>query len=551
MNIGIVSGGGFQGLTLVKDLQVFREHNNALVVTVLDVNEENVSKYFADRFHRIPYLSDPDFEETFFQVCKRNNIDCLLPATERELMFLCTHRKKFFEKGINALVPEVRFAEIVQNKSSLYRWAAVEKIDVVTPIEKSNLKVVSFPLLAKPNEGWGGRGVHVLQNENELDEFLSKENLDSFCVQPFIENADEFSVDFAIRFDKKISPIVVRKRVLTSGGYAVISVSVHDDELNRVINKVCNAMANAGGAGNFNIQFLKKSSTYYLIDVNARLGTSATFSNEYGFSFTEFLVTENPETFSDISLTKPYKCVRYLEELWLDQSPKLDGVETIVFDLDDTLFNQKEWMFAKMRGIRNALPENIDHVHFTNAAYLLLEESHKHDWFDILSAEFNITSEQKKKLIEAYRTFMPDGNFLFSDAITTLKLLKNKYRLVLLTDGTEKMQSQKVTQANLQGMFDDVVYNETREWFKPSKLGFNEVCARTKSNPARCIMIGENPVRDVWGSLNAGFRWAFWLKRSGSFQQYNKNLFTNLYRLDNFSEIHNLSTLLYYLLPEN
>ena len=95
--------GGFQALGLIKALRAVAR----IRVLVADVNEENVARYFADAFFRVPSLKAKQiFEDFIVDLCEREGVTTIFASTEHELELLADHRNVFAAGGATVYVSD-------------------------------------------------------------------------------------------------------------------------------------------------------------------------------------------------------------------------------------------------------------------------------------------------------------------------------------------------------------------------------------------------------------------------------------------------------------
>ena len=98
----------------------------------------------------------------------------------------------------------------------------------------------------------------------------------------------------------------------------------------------------------------------------------------------------------------------------------------------------------------------------------------------------------------------PKKTNLFEGAIEILDYLHKKYPLILVTNGFNDIQDQKVDGSGLRKYFLDMVTSEKAGAPKPSPLIFNMALEIGKSNAHETVMIGDNPLSDIGGAKNLG-----------------------------------------------
>ena len=86
---------------------------------------------------------------------------------------------------------------------------------------------------------------------------------------------------------------------------------------------------------------------------------------------------------------------------------------------------------------------------------------------------------------------------LYSDSKPILKELSKSFKLGLITNGVSTLQRQKVIGSNIGHFFDEIVVSGEVNSHKPDTKIFHHLCKRLKVEPEECVMIGDNPIKDI------------------------------------------------------
>lgn len=108
-----------------------------------------------------------------------------------------------------------------------------------------------------------------------------------------------------------------------------------------------------------------------------------------------------------------------------------------------------------------------------------------------------------------YVALSPTKKNLLPNAKTILDYLENKYKLIIITNGFEEIQSVKLSSSGIAGYFDTVVTSETAGHKKPAKEIFEYALNANKLTPHEVIMVGDNLNTDIKGAHNAGIDSAY------------------------------------------
>jgi FMN phosphatase YigB (HAD superfamily) len=241
--------------------------------------------------------------------------------------------------------------------------------------------------------------------------------------------------------------------------------------------------------------------------------------------------------------------LRYLEERSIPDL-KLDAVRGVVFELDDTLLDQKAWMIRKLeltwQEEKNVLPARTA---FLSRALQIIEEGSHACLFDALCLQLGLGDAIRLGMIETYNQMQPKDCPLYGDVQATLRQLRRLgYRIGILTDNPPASQRQKLDICGLLPLTDAGVLTAELGTKKPDPKVFDE-CARLLNLQAeQVVMVGNNVFRDVQGSCNAGYRHAFHIQRESSLLSSNLEIARRVGSLPSAcTSITSLNELFWYL----
>ena len=529
MNVLVVSGGSFQGLAILKGLLA----SPRVRIVLADCFRETIGSYFAHRSYVVPEVAnESQFINSLLRICVDEAIDLIIPSTDIELACLARHETRFSQLDVHLAVSNSSFLAITRNKRTLYTFLMTNGLPVLPTVVNLNRNSV-FPIIGKPLYGWGGKGMIILRSKEELATYNLLVLEEGYTWQPYLVSAREYSVDFALGLDTRVSTICARERIRTVSGMAVISRSASDADVLEVATKFARCACANGGRGIFNIQMLRQGKELFVTDVNPRIGTSAVSAYALGINLPLFLCSSIRRDVSacacEVTQKRSVTTVRYLEELTIEESRlNADG---IVLDLDDTLISQKHWILAKLQAVlrlySNVLPSGRT---FLGRAMQLVEEGTRAHLFDALCDEFQVSAEMKAELIDAYRSARPEKAHVFTDVCPVLEELRGRgVKLAIVTDNPVVSQRQKIAVSGLGEYVDVVVYSREVGGEKPQKRIFAEVATQLGIPPEKLVMVGDNLYRDIAGALEAGYLHTFLVRRAGVFLNSNAEVFREVF----------------------
>ena len=115
--------------------------------------------------------------------------------------------------------------------------------------------------------------------------------------------------------------------------------------------------------------------------------------------------------------------------------------------------------------------------------------------------EFGINStELAVNLGRYYVTHCPKKTNLFPYVHATLKYLKERYKLHIITNGFEEVQYQKLENSNLIDYFEQIITSEQVGFKKPNRQIFKFSINKAGAKPSECLMIGDDLHADISGA---------------------------------------------------
>ncbi len=193
-------------------------------------------------------------------------------------------------------------------------------------------------------------------------------------------------------------------------------------------------------------------------------------------------------------------------------------VKALVFDLDDTLYDEKQFVSGGFRTVAGYLEDRYGADR--QAAYermrQLLREKGRGKIFDQLLAEKGLDCSLVSDLVEIYRSHQPSLK-LYPDAVSLLRRLQGKVKTGLITDGAAKVQWNKIRALGLDKIMDTIVVTDDHgvDCWKPSPFPYLLVTERLGVRPEDCLYVGDNPEKDFVTAKQLGWHTARVLRPGG------------------------------------
>lgn len=516
----VVSGGGFQGLGIVRALQQLDRTR----VLVCDVNAEHLVRYVCGECFVAPPLANEGAFGTFLiEMTRREHVDFIFPATAHELPILARIKGALTDLGADVAVATEWLTTTLLDKLFTHQFLLDAGVPVPGLLDPLNFDYAQ-PLFGRPRGGWGGRGALLLRDRDEA--LAHQSEFVTHVWSRWLPAFEEFSADFAVDRHGNISPVVLRKRRRTSGGFAVISSSTSDPLIAAMAEQTAAAIVGAGGCGLYNAQIIAPpDSAAFVSDVNPRIGTSATHGLAEGINLPGFFMGAGARHQSvGAPARRMATTVRVLEDIVVPQLRSLPA--GIVIDLDDTLVKHKEWMLEKLQLIyADVFSRWVERPTFLMCAAQLIDEGERAFLIDRLLSALALPDSLRTAALNAYREAVVAQTPLFADVEATLKDFEAAgLAMAILTDNPPTTQRSKIRQARALHCIDAVVCSREHGGEKPAPTAFLQAAEALNLAPSRLVMIGDNYFRDGVGAIRAGYMHALIIRRNGAFLSPDESL---------------------------
>ncbi len=186
-------------------------------------------------------------------------------------------------------------------------------------------------------------------------------------------------------------------------------------------------------------------------------------------------------------------------------------ITTVVFDLDDTLYDEVEYCksgFTSVSEFLAGLPAMPPAERLFDALWKQFETGNRTRTFNAALDELGIDYDDKliQQLIYVYRNHDPKIT-LPQESGDVLSQLSSKFTLALLTDGFLPAQRLKVQALGLEKYFSCIIYTEQlgREFWKPSPVGFEKLMETLNVKPETMVYVADNQMKDFIAPNRLGF----------------------------------------------
>lgn len=481
----------------VELVQAFRQAAEALEIGLLIYGADAASTapalFFCDRRIQVPRISAPEYIPELVAICKAEKIDALIPTIDTDLFLLAQNKQAFADIGTRVVISDTDTVRICRDKRLTVDFFFQCGLKAPMTVDRMNHYTGDFPCFIKPMNGSSSIDALKIDNQADLQIYTSK--IFDYVLQPYIEGT-EYTVDVFCDFSGNPIYITPRERLAVRGGEVVKTKIVQDDKIIEECQKLIEMLKPSGA---ITVQLIRQAGTGedYYIEINPRFGGGSPLSMEAGAHSAHMMlrllkgetVRYQPKAARDGAVYSRF-----------DQSVCVENrltapISAIVFDLDDTLYAEKDYIRSGYREVATLLPQIPD-------AYERLWSAFKEDKpaIDTLLIDTGLHSEElKRKCLEVFRRHEPVIELYPGVREMFVELRRKNIKLGILTDGRPEGQWKKICALGLEKLVDVIVVTDElggRIFRKPNDIAFRMMQRRLGMPFEQMIYVGDNLRKD-------------------------------------------------------
>lgn len=191
-----------------------------------------------------------------------------------------------------------------------------------------------------------------------------------------------------------------------------------------------------------------------------------------------------------------------------------ETVDVVIFDLDDTLYSEKEYVRSGYRAIAREFSSIEDMENKLWSAFLNKEPAID----TVLKSEKLFSEENLQSCVNLYRNHAPEIHLYegVKEVLTSIKC--NGKKLAMITDGRIEGQRNKIRALGMEEIFDKIIITDELggvEYRKPCPLAFQIIQSTFGADYNRMIYIGDNLRKDFIAPTRLGMQYAWFCNPDG------------------------------------
>ncbi len=185
-------------------------------------------------------------------------------------------------------------------------------------------------------------------------------------------------------------------------------------------------------------------------------------------------------------------------------------IAAVLFDLDDTLFDQQEWLAGAWEAVADAAAASgVDRTAIRDALQRIAAQgSDGGKIIDRALADVQAVGIDVSALVSVFRAHAPARLTPHPGVPEALARLAAEIPLGLVTDGDVAIQRAKLVATGMREFFSAVVFSDAlgRENRKPAAAPFLAALGQLGVAPEDAVYVGDRPDKDVAGPMALGMR---------------------------------------------
>lgn len=507
-------------------LQAFRNAalvlNKELKIYGADMAGTAPALAYCDYTRKVVSMKDPDYIPNLLDICADDHIDLLIPTIDTDLLVLSENKAKFEKIGTRVMISAPDKIRICRDKNNTSQFFVDCGLHAPMPVNDWKEYNAGYPAFIKPKDGSSSINAFKVENKEDLEVYAGQ--VEDYIVQPFV-SGHEYTIDIFCDWDGTPISIVPRERLQVRAGEVLKTRIELDQTMINESKTLCKAFKPCGP---MTVQLIRDDAGIdWFIEINPRFGGGAPLSMKAGARSAEaVLKLIDGDDVEEYQIADGAVYSRFDQSVCITEGE--GKVKGVIFDLDDTLYGEKEYVRSGYKAVSDYLGGGYEEKlwAFFEAGKPAIDE---------LLRELGRESE-KDKIISVYRTHKPDIH-LYSGVPELINELKAKgIKVGIITDGRPEGQRNKLNALGLN--VDDVIITDELggiQFRKPCDIAFRIMITKWRLNPADVVYVADNPSKDFQAPQQIGMKSIWFRNKDGLYSP--KVQETNFKSIDNISDL--------------
>lgn len=517
-------------LVLNKDLKIFGAD---LVGTAPALS-------YCDYTRKVVAMKDPEYIDNLIQICSNDQIDLLIPTIDTDLLVLSENKKKFEAIGTKVMISTPEMIRICRDKNNTSQFFVNCGLHAPMPVNDWREYKSGYPAFIKPKDGSSSINAFKVENIKELESYAGQ--IEDYIVQPFVKGK-EYTIDIFCDWSGEPLSIVPRERMQVRAGEVLKTRIAMDLLMIAEAKELCKTFKPCGP---MTVQLIRdEKGIDWFIEINPRFGGGAPLSMKAGARSAEAILKmldgELVEYCKDVADNAVYS--RFDQSVCITEGK--NEIKGVIFDLDDTLYSEKEYIRSGFRAVSEFLDGGYE-----NKLWEYFEAGKPA--IDELLKEIGQTYKSDEAL-RVYRFHKPEIHLYDGVKELLTELRRKRFLIGIITDGRPEGQRNKIEALGLEELADDIIITDELggvQFRKPCDIAFRILQNRWRLPAAEMMYVADNPAKDFQAPQQLGMK-SVWFRNEDGIHTvknldisdgYNGNI-SIIYQLKQLGDVcHELNT---------
>ena len=249
-----------------------------LTIVGADITASAPALFFCDETQIVCRIKEPQYIPQLLEICEKEQIDCLIPTIDTDLLLLAENKQKFEAIGTKVLISAVDKVKLCRDKRFTADYFISVGLKSPLPVDDVEQYDMGYPAFIKPKDGSSSVDAYKVNNEEDLRTYAGK--IADYIIQPFISGR-EFTIDIVCDYEGNPVYITPRERLAVRAG-EVLKTQIYQDDV--MIEEMKKLIADYKPCGQITVQLIQDECTKdnYYIEINPRFGGGAPLSIKAG-----------------------------------------------------------------------------------------------------------------------------------------------------------------------------------------------------------------------------------------------------------------------------
>lgn len=286
----------------------------------------NHASYVFARHYDLPGIKEPNWLEQLNSFILEHRIDFIFPAHDDAIVEFAKNKDHIKAHVVSS---PLETCLITRSKSKTYKL--LENIVPVPILHPDPNSISNYPVFIKPDCGQGSQSSHLVENQNQLINWLNQR--EDYLISEYLPG-EEYTVDCFTHRNQGVLYCAGRQRIRTRSGISMHSTFTpqHTDLFKQYANDI-SLKLELHGAWFFQLK-QDSQGVFKLLEIAPRIAGTASLSRIRGINFPLLSIYEQLGLPLE-TLINPYEVE--IDRALINRYKHSLTYKTVYIDLDDTL----------------------------------------------------------------------------------------------------------------------------------------------------------------------------------------------------------------------